>query len=91
MRISAKDYIDLQDMLDQVVDRLGVAALKDHKASLANDPRVKNIDKRFRWDLLYATSSAARTNWFDNVYAYGADDTHVDTALKVYTKARHLN
>lgn len=89
MRISAKDYIDLQDMLDQVVDRLGVVALKEHKASLANDPRVKNIEMRFRWDLLFATSAAARTNWFDNVYAY-ANDTHVDTALKVYTKARHL-
>lgn len=91
MRISTGDYLALQDMLDQVVDRVGVAALKRHKSTLEQDPRVKDIDKRFRWDLLWAADNNARTNWFTRIYAHGADDTHVDTALRVYTKARHLN
>ena len=66
------------------LDRERVAA---HKAALAYDPRVKDLDKRFRWDLSHA---ARLTPWIcDNLYSY-LDDTHVDTALRAIVRELDL-
>ena len=57
----------------------GRERLEAHRAQLSVDPRVKDLDKRFRWDLCYA---AGLSGWLcDEVYKY-ANDTHVDTALR---------
>lgn len=41
--------------------------------------RCKDVDKRFRWDMLYAAVSSA---WIcENLYPYLNDD-HIDTALR---------
>lgn len=41
--------------------------------------KVVDLDKRYRWDLLY---EANLSKWIcDNVYPY-ANDTHLDTALR---------
>lgn len=46
---------------------------------LRQDSRVKDLEKRLRWDLLFA---AGLTPWLcANLYPY-ADDTHIDTALR---------
>ena len=45
---------------------------------------VKDLDKRYRWDLLFAAGSFSR-EWTTEVYKY-ADDTHIDTALRSIIK-----
>lgn len=39
---------------------------------------VKDLDKRYRWDLLYAS----RFDVCGRIYPTGANDTHIDTALR---------
>ena len=54
-----------------------------YKQSLKSDPRVKDIDKRLRWDLF---NMAIPVTWVcDNLYSY-LDDNHIDTALKKIMK-----
>lgn len=49
------------------------------RESISHDPRVKDTDMRFRWDLFYA---AKLSRWAcDNLYSY-CNDTHIDSALK---------
>lgn len=44
---------------------------------------VKDINKRYRWDLFnYAVTGAVREQFFDDVYNSGANDSHVDSLLK---------
>lgn len=55
-----------------------VAQLQSHRANLAAR-QVNDIDKRLRWDALYA---AKPSRWVcDTLYPY-VDDTHIDTALR---------
>ena len=62
--------------------------LAAHKTALCNDPRVKDVAKRFRWDVFSATGITA-TNAHNirpgenalPLYDY-LDDSHIDTALK---------
>lgn len=51
--------------------------------SIQKDPRVKDWEKRYRWDLCYA---AGLTPWIcETLYSY-ANDSHIDTALKAIMK-----
>jgi hypothetical protein len=55
---------------------------------LAKDSRVKDLEKRLRWDLSY---KAGLTRFFcDSVYSYANDD-HIDTALKSIVKELESN
>lgn len=49
--------------------------------------RVKDVDIRFRWDLLWAAVKTPSwpPNLMRDIYSY-ADDTHIDTALKKIVK-----
>ena len=59
------------------------ASLPSRRFALSLDPRVKNVEKRLRWDLLYAT---IKSQWIvDELYPYINDD-HIDTALKSILK-----
>lgn len=50
-----------------------------HRETLKTDPRVGDLEKRLRWDWLYA---AVPSKWVcETIYPY-ADDTHLDTALR---------
>lgn len=61
------------------IAKLDRERIASHKTALAADHRVKDLNKRLRWDLSYA---AKLTPWIcDNLYSY-LDDTHVDTALR---------
>jgi len=54
-------------------------ALSNYIESIKTDPRVKDWQKRYRWDLCYASGL---TPWIcSTIYPY-ANDTHIDTALK---------
>lgn len=49
---------------------------------------VTDLNKRYRWDLLFATGPFSR-EWTTEVYKY-ADDTHIDTALRSVIKPLSL-
>lgn len=83
MKIKTEHYKEMLNVLSKV-DK---DAVRKHKESLKQDARVKDIEKRFRWDLLYA---AKLSPWIcDNLYSY-LDDSHIDTALKSIIKELEL-
>ena len=54
-----------------------------HKEALKDDPRVKDLEMRFRWDLQYA---AKLSPWVsETLYSY-LNDTHIDTAMRSIVK-----
>lgn len=42
---------------------------------------VKNLDMRYRWDLLYMIPGCTRRPLMDELYVY-MNDNHIDTALR---------
>lgn len=49
------------------------------RSRVAQDPRTNDVEKRLRWDMLWAANI---TPWITmNVYPY-ANDRHIDTALR---------
>jgi len=75
MKINKEHY---QHILT-VMSHIDLPAARNHKEALKNDERVKDIEKRFRWDLMYAANLSP---WIcDNLYSY-MDDSHIDTALR---------
>lgn len=71
MKIKPEDYAELKN----AISKLDVEKVKQHYNYLKTDTRVKDLSKRFRWDLLYASK-------FDTLVTYKyLDDTHLDTAL----------
>lgn len=51
-----------------------------HRQFIINEGKAKDAEKRLRWDWAYY----ARLSAFicDEVYSYGCNDNHVDTALR---------
>jgi hypothetical protein len=71
--------------IEQAIDAIPVKLRQSHFASLQLDNRVKDIDKRFRWDCF---NYAGLTQFAcDMLYKY-LDDTHIDTALKSIMKGK---
>lgn len=55
------------------------ADLQAHRKSLKGDYRIKDVEKRLRWD---ASFRYVGSRWVcDTLYSY-LDDTHIDTALR---------
>jgi hypothetical protein len=77
----SNDYADLKNAIVEMVEQRTYEMIAEHKKSLLNDERVKDINKRFRWDLLWAIPHKIRLEITDRIYKYANDD-HVDTALK---------
>ena len=66
-------------MRDAIAGAVSQSDLDAIRHAVRLDPRVKDFDKRVRWDVIYRAVPSA---WIcDNIYAY-ADDSHLDTALK---------
>ena len=76
MKITPEHYAHIKQ---QIANIWTVEKHIAHKQFIANEGKVKDIEKRLRWDWSYY----AKLSPFicDNIYTY-ADDTHVDTALK---------
>ncbi len=57
--------------------------LESHRIALIKEGKAKDIDKRLRWDAIYA----ARLTTFicDQIYPY-ANDEHIDTVLRQVIK-----
>ena len=84
MKIKPEHLQHMRDAIQAVVVKHGPEKLTAYRAQLASDPRVKDLDKRYRWDLFHA---AGLTRYAcDVLYAY-MDDTHIDTALRSIVKA----
>jgi len=62
--------------LDTVALRAEYAAGKFPHAE-----RCKDVDMRYRWDLLYMVHGSVREPLMKALYAY-ANDSHIDTALR---------
>ncbi len=79
MKISPAHY----EHMKAAIAALPVEGMRTHKQMLAADKRVKDLEKRFRWDLSYA---AKLTPFIcSTVYPYASDD-HVDTALRAIVR-----
>jgi uncharacterized protein (DUF1778 family) len=93
MKIKPEDYKKLKDALDETIRKIGKDKLMKHKESLKDDSRVKDLEKRFRWDLLYASKikigDGKGAPGDIDLYAYMNDD-QIDTALKKYVKEAGL-
>lgn len=86
MKISSDDYDYLKDLIARNMKRVGSDKLKEHYDNLKNDPRVKDIDKRYRWDLFYCVHMNERTELMDRLYSQGINDENFDRYLKSILK-----
>ena len=81
MKMKPEHYQHLQTQINDVVARYGESELIEayQSGQFPRADKVKNLQKRFCFDLLLATN---QTRWiFDNLYDYLTDD-HIYTALK---------
>lgn len=85
MKITSADYDELLAQVKLVVDKAGLERIKRYRSELADNPKVKDVDMRFRWDLLWACGQEFTGPWTRNVYTY-ASDAHIDTVLKTIVK-----
>ena len=83
MKISNEHYQYMKRAIEQLdADRDLLSHASQYKAEGLSP-------KRFRWDCTYGT---ALTKWIcDNVYADGADDTHIDTVLRKIMRELGIN
>ena len=81
MKIKPEHYKILKDG----IEKLGIDKIKLHKMDLPfMTPAPKDLDKRVRWDCLYATNIKIGDGIGQDglpLYAY-LDDSHIDTALR---------
>lgn len=83
MKIKPEHYAHMRDSIKAFCDA-NQDKVAFHRESLKADPRVKDIEKRFRWDLSYATPGLSQ--WIcDNLYPYMYDG-HLDNALRSIVK-----
>jgi hypothetical protein len=77
MKVTLADYAKL----DEAISALDTATVR-HAYRQGNFPRaeaVKNLDVRYRWDLLWAAAAQDRS-LYDALDGY--QDSHIDTALR---------
>lgn len=77
-KIEIWDYRRLETAFNAV---LSVAHIDDYREKLRADPRVKDIEKRIRWDVFYAIPRDIREPIVRELYAY-LNDANIDAVLK---------
>lgn len=78
MKIKPEHYNHMKNAMAAIADKI-----PDHRERIKDDPRVKDLDMRLRWDWLYG---AVPSSWVStNLYPY-MHDTHIDTALRAIVK-----
>jgi hypothetical protein len=94
VKITKDDYATLCNYLDKVVAATTAESLASYVAQLRHDPKVRDLSKRLRWDLLHASrlriGDGKGMSGDIALYAY-MDDTHIDTALRQYMADRGLD
>ncbi len=59
--------------------------IASHREAIVREGKAKDVDKRVRWDLLWAIPRDVRTPLVDAIYRYANDD-HLDTALRAIVR-----
>ncbi len=83
----------LHRLLQNQIDSWGKDAPKKLQAmaiAIELCSKVKNPQKRFRWDLLYSTPPVYHTELMLAIYAAEFNDTHVDRSLHRFCKTLNL-
>jgi len=87
MKIKPDDKNRLFNLLDDRLEMVGRDTIMHHKALKLGE----DVAKRFRWDLLYASKIVIGDGvgiiGDVNLYQY-MNDSHIDTALKLYVADR---
>lgn len=78
MKMKPEHYNHIKEHMAKIADKIPA-----HKERIKDDPRIKDLDMRIRWDWLWGTGLSS---WMStNLYPY-LNDTHIDTALKSIVK-----
>ena len=74
----------LAPMIEQQVRAFDIERNRDVYLSreIPNADMVHDINKRFRWDILWAIPRDVRQPFFDKAKALGGNDKHIDSLLK---------
>lgn len=91
MKFSKSDYNILKVSILETIKRIGKEKiLTDYNTgNIPRYDRVKDINKRLRWDLYWSVHADVRDNFqIDGELKY--DDSHVDTALKKIMKEENM-
>jgi hypothetical protein len=89
MKINKNDLNNLKQIIKEAVNSIGIENIEGHRENLrklqiALKPEM-DLNKRFRWDLLYSVTYSKRSEVINNIYTY-ANDIHIDTALKTIVR-----
>ena len=76
MKIKPEHYNALKKAITPNRDKI-----KSHREFIIKEGKAKDVDKRLRWDFMWAIPRQVRTPIIDEVYKYANDD-HLDTVLK---------
>ena len=55
--------------------------IKEYKDELSKNPKIKDVNKRLRWDLFYSIKPEIRIPLVDEIYQ-SYNNNHLDTALR---------
>lgn len=73
MKLSPQHYTELKKRIAALADKI-----PGHIEAVRKSGKFKDLGKRIRFDILYAT----KMHKDYDLYANGVNDTHIDTALK---------
>ena len=87
MKITNDDYEYVKGLMSKLVHNFegDRQAVLEYKEGLKNDSRIKDLDKRFRWDIYRASYSKYDKDLPAKLYKY-LNDSHIDSALKSIIK-----
>ena len=80
MKPEDKKY--LKKGIQSLINQYGIDNIRKYKESLKSDPRVKDLNIRFAWDLFWGAKFKDNCRY---LYSYLTDD-HITTALKRIVK-----
>jgi hypothetical protein len=90
MKMKPEDYAALKAAVIRKVETHDREKIKAHRETLKKDQRVKDLEMRYRWDIMNLKTHYAENNaLFDIFYRY-LNDNHIDTALKRVIKELDL-
>ena len=88
MKITTEHYNYMRDTIKAKIAKFPEGTVAQHRERLKAMPHVNDVEKRLRWDLLYAAGLGGI--WVcEVVYPYANDD-HIDTALRQIMKDLNL-
>lgn len=87
MKIKPEDYAIMLAACKHGAAQIARSEYLARNPAIRNIAQAQDIEKRYRWDMLWA--STISNHICNDVYKY-ANDTHIDTALKAIVKELKL-